>query len=73
MRAPGELLVGYLEDVQSESVDVLSGLAEADLDVIVDRAWDPPVTLGARLVSIAVDALEHAGQAAFLRGVLERR
>jgi hypothetical protein len=73
VRSSAELLVGYVQDVAAESVDVISQLAEADLDVVVDRAWDPPVTLGVRLVSVAVDALEHAGQAAFLRGVLERR
>ena len=26
-----------------------------DLDRVVDRRWDPPVTLGVRLVSIADD------------------
>ena len=39
------------------------------------RRWDPPVTLGVRLVSIADDSLQHAGQAAYVRGLLgtERR
>jgi hypothetical protein len=39
----------------------------------VDDYWDPPVTLGVRLVSIISDDLQHAGQAAFIRGVIERR
>jgi hypothetical protein len=39
----------------------------------VDDNWDPPVTLGVRLVSIISDDLQHAGQAAFIRGVIERR
>ena len=39
-----------------------------DLDRVVDRRWDPPVTLGVRLVSIADDSLQHAGQAAYVRG-----
>jgi hypothetical protein len=30
------------------------------------------VTLGVRLVSIADDDIQHAGQAAYLRGLLER-
>jgi hypothetical protein len=72
VRVPLELLLGYVDDVQNESLDVLTSLADADLDKVVDRAWDPPVTLGARLVSVAVDALEHAAQIAYLRGVLER-
>ena len=46
-------------------------LGEADLDRIVDRRWDPPVTLGVRLVSVADDDIQHAGQAAFVRGVVE--
>jgi len=51
----------------------LAGLADADLDRIVDRNWDPPVTLGVRLVSVVDDCLEHVGQAAYVRGLLDRR
>lgn len=39
---------------------------------MVDERWDPPVTLGVRLVSVLSDDLQHAGQAAFVRGLLER-
>ncbi|MBD5785622.1 DUF664 domain-containing protein [Cellulosimicrobium terreum] len=67
-----DLLLGYVHAVQVESHDVLASLADDDLDRVVDEGWDPPVTLGARLVSIAVDSLQHAGQAAYVRGVLER-
>ena len=38
---------------------------------IVDTSWDPPVTLAVRLVSVIDDDLEHAGQAAYLRGMIE--
>ncbi|GAA4729239.1 DUF664 domain-containing protein [Isoptericola chiayiensis] len=72
VRAPAELLLGYVDEVAAESLDVLAGLADADLDEVVDDAWDPPVTRGARLVSVANDSLEHAAQIAYLRGVLER-
>ncbi|MCK0117458.1 DinB family protein [Isoptericola sp. S6320L] len=72
VRVPAALLLGYVDDVQNESLDVLTDLSDADLDTVVDRAWDPPVTLGARLVSVAVDSLEHAAQIAYVRGVLER-
>lgn len=72
VRAGDDLLLGYVHAVQVESADVLASLTDDDLDRVVDDGWDPPVTLGARLVSIAVDALEHAGQAAYVRGVLER-
>lgn len=72
VRARDDLLLGYVHAVQVESRDVLASLTADDLDRVVDEAWDPPVTLGVRLVSVAVDALQHAGQAAYLRGVLER-
>jgi hypothetical protein len=49
---------------------MLASLRADDLDRIVDRRWDPPVTLGVRLVSIADDSLQHAGQAAYARGLL---
>jgi uncharacterized protein DUF664 len=67
------LLVGYHEDVHQQTLRYVRGLTAADLDRIVDKAWDPPVTLGVRLVSVINDDLQHAGQAAFVRGVLERR
>jgi len=67
-----ELLTGYLNAVQARTVAYLSGLSDADLDRVVDDRWDPPVTLGVRLVSVADDDLEHAAQAALVRGVLDR-
>ena len=65
-----EALLGYLAAVHERTVAMLEGLSPADLDRIVDRRWDPPVTLGVRLVSIADDALQHVGQAAYVRGLL---
>ena len=52
---------------------MLLGLSDDDLDRIVDRAWDPPVTLGVRLVSVVNDDTQHVGQAAYVRGLLEMR
>jgi hypothetical protein len=68
----GDLLVGYHDDVHDETIRYVSGLKDSDLDRIVDRRWDPPVTLGVRLVSVIADGLQHAGQAAFARGIIER-
>ena len=45
-------------------------LTDADLDEVVDERWDPPVTRGVRLVSVVSDDLQHAGQAAYVRGLL---
>jgi hypothetical protein len=37
---------------------------------VVDEAYDPPVTLGVRLVSVLSDDLQHVGQAAYARGLI---
>jgi Protein of unknown function (DUF664) len=67
------LLTGYYDAVHDQTVRYVRGLVGPDLDRVVDEAWDPPVTLGVRLVSVVNDATQHVGQAAFVRGVLERR
>ncbi|MFJ6793408.1 DinB family protein [Streptomyces sp. NPDC091268] len=69
----GDLLLGYFDAVHARTLEFLRGLAAADLDRVVDEAWDPPVTLGVRLVSVIGDDLQHAGQAAYVRGLLTRR
>jgi DinB superfamily len=71
--AGAELLRGYFDAVHEVTVGYVGGLVDADLDRIVDERWDPPVSLGVRLVSVVADDLEHAGQAAYVRGVAERR
>jgi uncharacterized damage-inducible protein DinB len=68
----GELLAGYHDAVHQQTVRYVERLADADLERIVDRSWDPPVSLGVRLVSVIADDLQHAGQAAFVRGILQR-
>ena len=65
-----DVLLGYLREVSDRTAAMLEGLTPTDLDRVVDRRWDPPVTLGVRLVSIADDCLQHAGQAAYVRGLL---
>jgi uncharacterized protein DUF664 len=69
----GELLVGYHDAVHQQTTRYVGRLGDADLARIVDRSWDPPVSLGVRLVSVIADDLQHAGQAAFVRGILQRR
>lgn len=64
------VLVDYLSVVQARTTDMLRSLAPEDLDRVIDRRWDPPVTVGVRLVSVADDSLQHAGQAAYVRGLL---
>jgi uncharacterized damage-inducible protein DinB len=71
--ASGDLLLGYFDAVHEQTLDFVRGLDGRALDRIVDASWSPPVTLGVRLVSVIADDLQHAGQAAFVRGALERR
>jgi uncharacterized damage-inducible protein DinB len=67
-----DVLLGYLDQVDARTRRMLEGLTDAELDRIVDRRWDPAVTLGVRLVSVADDCLQHGGQAAYVRGLLDR-
>ena len=68
-----DLLVGYHDAVHQRTVEFVKGLEDADLERVVDESWDPPVTLAVRLVSVISDDLQHAGQAAFVRGAAQRR
>jgi len=67
-----QALIDYYEAVAARTAEFLALLSDADLDRVVDKRWNPPVTLGVRLVSIADDDIQHAGQAAYVRGLLGR-
>ena len=70
--ASPDLLTGYLDAVTRATLDHLERLSDDELDRVVDEAYDPPVTAAVRLVSVLADDLQHAGQAAYVRGLLER-
>ncbi len=72
VRVDADLLAGYLRAVHQRSVAYLSGLGVEDLDRVVDERWEPPVTLGVRLVSVGDDGTQHVGQAAYVRGLMGR-
>jgi len=65
-----QALLDYYTAVHERTVDFVRGLNDADLDRVVDKNWDPPVTLGVRLISVYDDDAQHAGQAAYVRGLL---
>jgi uncharacterized damage-inducible protein DinB len=73
VRADSSLLLGYHDAVSARTIDWIDSLTKRDFDRIVDESWDPPVTLGVRLVSVIADDLQHAGQAAYVRGMLLAR
>jgi Protein of unknown function (DUF664) len=64
-------LVEYHEAVHRLTLDYLGRVDADELDRVVDRRWDPPVTAGVRLVSVAGDCLQHLGQAAYVKGLLK--
>jgi Protein of unknown function (DUF664) len=68
-----EVLLAYYDAVHEKTTRYVANLTEEDYGRIVDRRWDPPVTLAVRLVSVISDDLQHAGQAAYLRGMIERQ
>ena len=68
-----DLLRGYLDAVHAATKKYVATLTDVDYDRVVDTSFDPPVTLGVRLVSVISDDLQHAGQAAYVKGLLSRR
>lgn len=66
------LLTGYHSAVHALTLSVLDRLDEAALGRVVDDSFDPPVTAATRLVSVVNDIGQHVGQAAYVRGLVER-
>jgi uncharacterized damage-inducible protein DinB len=67
-----EALVAYHTSVMERTLEYLAAVDESELDRIIDRSYDPPVSVGVRLVSVISDNIQHAGQARYLRGIIER-
>jgi uncharacterized damage-inducible protein DinB len=65
-----EDLVAYQDAVHQQTLRYLEGVDADELDRVVDRNWNPPVTAGVRLVSLLGDCLQHLGQAAYVKGLL---
>ena len=68
-----DVLVEYYRAVAARTRELLELTTATGLDRIVDKRWNPPVTLGVRLVSIVDDDIQHAAQATYVRGLLDRR
>ena len=73
VKATAEMLAGYQDAVHNATIDYVKTLEADDYERVVDDRWDPPVTLLVRLVSVLNDTLQHAGQASYVRGLVERR
>ncbi|MFY0407162.1 mycothiol transferase [Solicola sp. PLA-1-18] len=73
VRLGGAFLREYHRAVHAATLEYVGRLDDAEVDRVVDADWDPPVTAGVRLVSLIGDCLQHAGQAAYVVGLAERR
>ena len=65
-----EILLGYHRAVLERTKQRLPTLSKTDLDKVVEgMPFQPPPTVGALLMIILDDCLQHAGQAAYIRGM----
>lgn len=67
------VLLDYHAAVHKRSMEYLKTVSCSDMDRVIDTHWDPPVTVGVRLVSVVNDCTQHVGQLAYLRGLVEDR
>jgi uncharacterized damage-inducible protein DinB len=68
-----QVLIDYYDQVAVRTRELLRDVTPEELDRVVDERWDPPVTFGVRLISVIDDDVQHAGQAAYVRGLLAAR
>ena len=62
-------LLGYYHAVQERSKNTFNSLSSNDLDNKIDNPFH--ATTGIRIAAILYDNLQHAGQVAYLRGLLK--
>lgn len=69
-----QLLLDYHDAVFQRSVEYINTLSESDLDrELNEPQWSPLPTVGVRLISVIADNIQHAGQAAYVKGIIEQR
>jgi uncharacterized damage-inducible protein DinB len=68
-----KVLLEYHQAVHQRSLEYLKQVTCADLDRVIDKRWNPPVTAGVRLISVVDDCAQHVGQMAYIRGLIENR
>lgn len=67
-----ETLLGYHRAVLERTKGYIATLWPADLERELNEPWFSPLpTVGVRLVSVVSDGLQHAGQVAYVRGLLQ--
>ena len=67
-----ETLLGYHRAVLERTKRYIAALPAAELKRELDEPWFQPLpTVGVRIVSVLSDDLQHAGQVAYVRGLLQ--
>jgi Protein of unknown function (DUF664) len=66
-----DVLLEYFAFVFERSLGYVRAVSCGDMDRVIDRRRDPPVTVGVRLISVVNDCTQHVGQLAYLRGLIE--
>ena len=68
------LIIEYYDAVYVRTQEYLNTITPEELDrVLNEPRWDPMPSVGVRLVSVMHDNSVHAGEMAYLKGLLERR
>lgn len=66
------ILLDYQKAVSKRSMDYFMTLSKTDLEKELDEPWfHPTPTIGVRIISILEDSLLHAGQMAYIRGLIK--
>lgn len=65
-----ETIIGYSRTVKERTKVYMRTLTATDLDrVFKIPGFEPPPTVGSWLMSVMLDSMQHAGQAAYVRGL----
>jgi len=65
-------VLDYHRAVLERTKRYIRSLSAGDLDRELDEPWYQPLpTVGVRLISVLADDLQHAGQLAYVRGLLK--
>lgn len=67
------LFAKYQSAVHERTTEVVDSLGDDDYEKVIDDSYDPPVTVGVRVLSVLDDASKHLGQAEYVKGMVERR
>jgi hypothetical protein len=72
--ASAKVQLDYLRAVVERTKRYLASVTPADLDRELDEPWQKPLpTVAVRIVSVLADCHQHAGEASYIRGLVEAR